>query len=93
MWQRICKCNHAESKKNKTNWEDVFKHYKKLYGKCIPATLADFASECVHYNVNICRGEKGHFCFFKWVDCGVVSIGQALGPNGYLTMNLKQSDC
>ena len=47
----ISKCNHAESKK--TFWEDVFKHYKTLYGKCIPATLDDFASECVHYNVNI----------------------------------------
>ena len=23
-----------------------------FYGKCIPATLDDFASECVHYNVN-----------------------------------------
>ena len=38
-------------------WEDVFKHYKKLCGKCMPVTFDDFASECVHYNVNICRGE------------------------------------
>ena len=60
-------CNHAESKKKHKKtvrlyqgdfWEDVFKHYKKLYGKCIPATLDDFASECVHYNVNICRGKR-----------------------------------
>ena len=28
----------------------------------------------------------------KWVDCGIGSIGQLLGPNGYLIiMNLKQN--
>ena len=28
----------------------------------------------------------------KGVDCGVVSVGQLLGPNGYLTyMNLKHT--
>ena len=47
--------------KKQTFWDDVFKHYKKLYGKCIPATLDDFASECVHYNVNICRGKRAIF--------------------------------
>ena len=36
--------------------------------------------------------EKGHFLlFFRWVDHGIVSIGQLLGPNGYLKMNLKQN--
>ena len=30
----------------------------KLYGKCIPATLDNFASECVCYNVNIHRGKR-----------------------------------
>ena len=39
-------------------WRDVFKHYKKLCGKCTPVTFDDFASECLHYNVNVCRGKR-----------------------------------
>ena len=31
---------------------------------------------------------KGSFLYIKkWVDCGIVSIGQLLEPNGYLTYN------
>ena len=58
-----------------------------MYGKCFPATLDDFASECVLYDVNICKGKTVIFFFFisKCVDCGLVSTGQLLGPNGYLT--------
>ena len=73
-------------------WGKVFKHYKKLYGKHIPATLDDFVSECVHYHVNICRGKRV-IKKKKWVDCGIVSIGQLLGPNGYLTYNEFKTDC
>ena len=36
--------------------------------------------------------EKGNFCFFKWVDCGIVSIGQLWDlMDILLTMNLKQT--
>ena len=48
-----------QKKNKKTFYEDVFKHYKNLYGKCTPATLDDFASECIHYN--IMQREKGYF--------------------------------
>ena len=67
-------------------WEDVFKHYKKLCGKCMPVTFDDFDSECLHYNVNICRGERMIF-IRKWIDCGIISFGQLFGPDGYLTYN------
>ena len=36
-------------------WKDVFQHYKSFYPKCTPLNAADFASECIHYNVNITR--------------------------------------
>ena len=39
-------------------WFDVFKHYKGMSAKCIPVTFDDFVSECLHYNVNICRGKR-----------------------------------
>ena len=29
----------------------------------------------------------------KWVDCGIVSIGQLLGPNGSLTYNEFKTKC
>ena len=67
-------------------WEDVFKHYKKLCGKCMPVTFDDFASECVHYNVNICRGKKIIF-IRKWIDCEIISVGQLFVPDGCLTYN------
>ena len=44
-------------KKTKTFRKMYLNITKKLYGKCIPATLDDFASECVLYDVNICRGK------------------------------------
>ena len=58
-----------------------------MYGKCIPTTLNDFASECVHYNVNIISRGKELIFIKKWVDCCIVSIGQLQGPNRYLTYN------
>jgi len=89
--------NHAESKKiNKL--EDVFKHKKHLkikkYGKCIPATLGDFVSECVHYNVNICRGKR----VIKKINKknGLTVVLSQLASSWelmdiILTMNLKQN--
>ena len=70
----------------KNFWEDVFKHYKKLCGKCMPVTFDDFASECVHYNVNKCRGKRTIF-IRKWIDCGIISVWQLFCPDGYLTYN------
>ena len=52
----------------------------------MPVTFDDFASECVHYNVNICRGKRIIF-IRKWIDCGIISVGQLFGPDGYLTYN------
>lgn len=65
-------------------WRDVLKHYKKLYGKCVPTTFDDFVSECLHYNANVCR-EKRVIHIKNWIDHGVVSLGHFFGPNGYLS--------
>ena len=47
----------ATTTTTKCFYEDVFKHYKNLYGKYIPAILDDFTSEYIHYNVM--QREKG----------------------------------
>ena len=69
-----------------TFWVDVFKHYKKFSAKCIPVTFDDLVSECLHYNVNICRGKRV-VCIKNWMDCGIVSLGHFLGPHEYLSYN------
>ena len=71
-------------------WRDVFKHYKKFSDKCTPVTFDDFVSECLHYNVHICRGRKV-VCIKSWMDCGIVSTGQLFGPDGYFTCLLYTS--
>ena len=65
---------------------DVFKHYKKISAKYTPETFDDFVSECLHYNVNICRG-KMVVCIRNGMDCGIVSLGHLVGPHGYLSYN------
>ena len=65
-------------------WFDVFKHYKKISAKCTPVTCDDFVSECLHYSVNICRGKRV-VCIRNWMACGTVSLGQLVGPHGYLS--------
>ena len=67
-------------------WFDVFKHYKKISAKCTPVTFDDFVSECLHYNVNICRGKRV-VCIRNWMDCGIVSLGHLVGPHGYISYN------
>ena len=67
-------------------WFDVFKYYKKISAKCTPVTFDDFVSECLHYNVNICRGKRV-VCIRNWMDCGIVSLGHLVGPHGYLSYN------
>ena len=67
-------------------WFDVFKQYKKISGKCTPVTLDDFVSECLHYNVTICRGKRV-VCIRNWMDWGIVSLGHLVGPHGYLSYN------
>ena len=54
-------------------WFDVFKHYKKISAKCTSVTFDDFVSECLHYNVNMCRGKRV-VCIRNWMDCGIVSL-------------------
>ena len=69
-----------------TFWFDVFKHYKKISAKCTPVTFDDFVSQCLHYNVNICRGKRV-VCIRNWMDYGIVSLGHLAGPHGYLSYN------
>ena len=73
---------------------DVFKHYKNISAKCTPVTFDDFVSECLRYNVNICRGKRV-VCIRNWMDCGIVSLGHLVGPHGYLSkyhiMNSRQN--
>ena len=57
-----------------------------MSGKCTPVTSGDFVSECLHYNVNICRG-RGVVCIGNWMDCGIISLGQLFSPHGYLSYN------
>ena len=57
-----------------------------MSAKCAPVTFDDLVSECLHYNVNICRG-KGGVCIRNWMDCVIVSLGHFLGPHGYLSYN------
>ena len=47
-------------------WFDVFKHYKKISAKYLPVTFDDFVSECLHYNVNICRGKGLYVLEVVW---------------------------
>ena len=63
---------------------DVFKHYRNLCYRCVPVSFHDFASECLHYNINICRGKKVIY-IKNWIESGIVSVGHLLGPNGYLS--------
>ena len=67
-------------------WFDVFKQYKKISAKCTPANFDDFVSECLHYNVNICRGKRV-VCIRNWMDCGIVSLGHLVRPHRYLPYN------
>jgi len=67
-------------------WCDVFKHYKRFASKCIPLSFSDFASECVHYNGNICRDKKIIF-IRNWIENGIVNIGSFCGSDGYLLFN------
>ena len=62
----------------------------KLYGKCIPATFDDFALECVHYHVNICRGKR--VSFIKGLTVVLFQLANSWDIlNILLTMNLKQN--
>ena len=57
--------------------------------KCTPVTFDDFVSECLHYNVHVCRG-RTVVCIKSWMDSGIVSVGQHFGPDGYLIMLSEQ---
>lgn len=65
-------------------WVDVLKHFMNLYRKCVPESVEDFVCECIHYNNNICREKKVVF-HRNWIRSGIISIGQLIGRNGYLT--------
>ena len=70
-------------------WMDVFKHYKNFSNKCTPVTFDDLVSSCLHYNIHVCRGRK-MVCIKSWMDCGIVSIGQLFGADGYLTYAFRR---
>ena len=65
-------------------WVDVFKHYKKLNSKCISLSFDEFASQKLHYNVNICRDNKVSF-IRSWIKNGIFAVGHLLRQNGYLS--------
>ena len=67
-------------------WVDVFKHYKKLNSKCVPSSFEEFASEKLHYNVNICRDNKVIF-IKSWIENGILAVGHLLGQYDYLSYN------
>ena len=48
----------------------------------------------VYFTMLIYAEEKRYFLKIinKWVECGFVSTGQVLGPNGYLTYNEFQTE-
>ena len=62
----------------------MYSNTGKKMSVCTPVTFDDFVSECLHYNVNICRGKRV-VCIRNWMDCGIVSLGHFLGPHGYLS--------
>ena len=74
-------------KKIKKNWEDIYKHYKNCMANVFLLHLMILLQN-VNITMLIYAEGKGSFLKIKkWVDCGIVSIGQLLGPNGYFTYN------
>ena len=39
------------------------------------------------YTIMYMNVEEERLCIKSWMDCGIVSIGQLFGPDGYLTYN------
>ena len=65
-------------------WIDVLVHLKKLYYKCTPSTLNDFASERFHLNNHVTIGGKCIF-FKKWIDNGIYCIGHLLNEGDFIS--------
>jgi hypothetical protein len=65
-------------------WHDVFKHYKKISDKVGPTALEDFASECIHYNVNI-RVNSKTFYNANWAENGIIYIKHLMRENIFLS--------
>ena len=65
-------------------WVDVFKHYKNFCSKCIPLSFDDFASECLFYNINICR-DRNVVYLRSWAESGITTVGHLCNQNGFLT--------
>ena len=65
---------------NNPFWNDVLKHFKKLSLKCTPTNMSEFASEHIHYNANITRGnnviEEN-----EWIEAGILKTGDLMGIN------------
>ena len=62
-------------------WSDVAKHYKKLYNMCAPESSEEFLSECIHYNVNIVRGNKTMHVK-EWINNDILRIGDLVNADG-----------
>jgi hypothetical protein len=73
--------NTVMNRINNPFWKDVMKHYKKLGAKCQVANLNEFMAECIHYNVNICRGRNVVFVR-EWVREGIINIRHLLNERG-----------
>ena len=42
------------------------------------------------YTIMYMNAEEERLCIKSWMDCGIVSIGQLFGPDGYLIMLSEQ---
>ena len=65
-------------------WQDVFKHFKMFTEKCVPLSTQEFYSECLFYNINICREKKVLF-MRQWVDNNITCIGNLIDMGGILS--------
>lgn len=82
----------AMQKTDNLFWKDVLKHYRKLYMKCLPNSIHDFVSECIHYNVNILRDNKVVF-LKEWFDAGIVYVRQLLTIEGKFMNYIEFKTC
>ena len=62
-------------------WFDVIKHYRRAYVRCTAETADDFLSECIHFNMNITRGNK-YLSLDSWIRQGATKVGDVIDNNG-----------
>ncbi len=57
--------------------KEVFKHYKKMYTKCLLESIHNFVSECTRDNISITMNKR--FVYIKdWFDAGILYVHNLL---------------